>query len=110
MERILRGKDLIDELSERTNFHKYAVKEFLEALDELIVENMNEATFDEAAEVYLTKGITIGAYRSPEREARDPRNGSKIVTPEKVIPYARFTQTYRRRINKLYEEVTEDDI
>ena len=48
----------------------------------------------------LAKGLTIGARRVPEREVRDPRNQDKVMTPEKVIPFARFTYTFRQKINE----------
>ena len=44
--------------------------------------------------------MVIGGNRVPEREAKDPRTGETIISPEKVIPYAVFKPSVRL---KLYE-------
>ena len=100
MKRILKKKDIANELAKRCDFYKYSMEEVVDALEDIIVENMGEASFDEDAEIHLAKGLTIGARRFPEREVRDPRNQDKVTTPEKVIPFAKFTYTFRQKINK----------
>jgi nucleoid DNA-binding protein len=100
MKRVLKKKDIANELAKRCDFYKYSMEAVVDALEDIIIENMGEATFDEDAEIQLAKGLTIGARRFPEREARDPRNQDKITTPEKVIPFAKFTYTFRQKINE----------
>ena len=100
VKRILKKKDIANELAKRCDFYKYSMEAVVDALEDIIVENMGEATFDENSEIQLAKGLTIGARRVPEREVRDPRNQDKVMTPEKVIPFARFTYTFRQKINK----------
>ena len=100
MKRILKKKDIANELAERCNFYKYSMEAVVDALEDIIIENMGEATFDENSELQLAKGLTICARRVPEREVRDPRNQDKVMTPEKVIPFARFTYTFRQKINE----------
>ena len=100
MKRILKKKDIANELAKRCNFYKYSMEEVVDALEDIIVENMGKASFDEDAEIHLAKGLTIGARRFPEREVRDPRNQDVVTTPEKVIPFARFTYTFRQKINE----------
>ena len=60
----------------------------------------NYVTLTSSTDESLAKGLTIGARRVPEREVRDPRNQDKVMTPEKVIPFAKFTYTFRQKINE----------
>lgn len=96
----LRKREIVDELAKRTGFYKKYIESFLESLDDIIVENLGNATLDEDVEIHLAKGLIIGAKRYPEREAHDPRNQNVIVTPEKSIPYAKFTYTFKQKINE----------
>lgn len=98
--RIMTQKDVIDELKERTGFFKYNLQTVLDALDEIIVENMNTATYDEPSEITLFTGWRLGAKRVPERESYDPRDRAEIITPEKLIPYCKLKQSFRQRINQ----------
>ena len=100
MERILKRKQLVDELSERTGFYKYNIEAMLDALDDVIVENMSMATKTEPSEIHLSHGFVFGGRYSPKRNVRDPRNGEMVMTPAKYIPYARFKTSFRQKINK----------
>ena len=92
--------DVIDELKERTGFYKKNIRDVLEALDDIILEHMNTATYDEPSEMRLFKGWRLGAKRIPARQSYDPRNRDEIVTPEKLKPYCQFKNSYKQRINK----------
>lgn len=100
MERILKRKELIDELAERTGFYKYNIDAMLDALDDIIVENMSTATKKEPSEIHLSLGFVFGGRYSPKHEVKDPRNGETVITPAKYIPYARFKTSFRKKINK----------
>jgi nucleoid DNA-binding protein len=100
MERVLKRKQLVDELAERTGFYKRNVEEMLDALDDIIVENMSAATKTEPSEIHLSHGFVFGGRYSPKRKVRDPRNGEMVMTPAKYIPYARFKASFRQKINK----------
>lgn len=100
MERILKRKQLVDELSARTGFFKNNIDLMLDALDDVIVENMSTATKTEPSEIYLSLGFVIGGRYSPKHEVKDPRNGNLVMTPAKYIPYARFKPSFRKKINK----------
>lgn len=100
MERVLKRKQLVDELAERTGFYKRNVEEMLDALDDIIVENMSTATKTEPSEIHLSHGFVFGGRYSPKRKVRDPRNGEMVMTPAKYIPYARFKTSFRQKINK----------
>lgn len=100
MERVMKRKQLVDELSERTGFYKNNIDAMLDALDDIIVENMSTATKTEPSEIYLSLGFVIGGRYSPKHEVKDPRNGNIVMTPAKYIPYARFKPSFRKKINK----------
>lgn len=100
MERVMKRQELVDELSARTGFYKTNVNAMLDALDDIIVENMSMATNKEPSEIRLSLGFTFGGRYSPKREVRDPRTGEKVMTPAKFIPYAKFSPSFRKKINK----------
>lgn len=100
MDRVMKRQELVDELAARTGFYKHNVNTMLEALDDIIVENMSMATKKEPSEIRLSLGFTFGGRYSPKHEVRDPRTGEKVMTPAKFIPYARFSPSFRKKINK----------
>lgn len=100
MERVLKRKELVNLLSEKTGFYKKNIDEILDALDDVIVENMSTATKKEPSEIHLSLGFVFGGRYSPKHEARDPRTGETVMTPAKYIPYARFSPHFRKKINK----------
>ena len=53
MKKILKKKDIANELAERCNFYKYSMEAVVDALEDIIIENMGEATFDENSEIQL---------------------------------------------------------
>ena len=101
MGKIIRKDDLVDLLAEKTSFYKHNMREVVAALEEIILESLQSSTFEEDSELHLAKGFRVCARRVPEGEAKDPRTGEIIVSPEKTIPYAVFTQTFRK---KLFEQ------
>ena len=96
----MKRKELVDELAARTGFYKTNINSILDALDDVIVENMSMATKKEPSELYLSLGFVIGGRYAPKREVKDPRNGETVMTPAKYIPYARFKTSFRKKINK----------
>lgn len=100
MERVMKRKELVEELAARTDFYKTNINLILDALDDIIVEHMSTATKTQPSELYLSLGFVIGGRYSPKHEVKDPRNGETVVTPAKYIPYARFKPSFRKKINK----------
>lgn len=100
MKQIIKKDDLVNELAERTNFYKKNMLEVVEALADIILENMQTASFDQPSELHLRHGVIIGGHRVPKREAKDPRTGETIMSPEKVIPYATFKPSVRQKLYK----------
>lgn len=103
-------KDIVNELNERTGFYKKHIRTLLDALDDIIIENMNMATYDEPSEIILFSGWRLGAKRVPERPYCDPRNRAEIITPEKLIPYCKLKQSFRQRLNKWEQDDIEEEL
>ena len=108
VERQMKQKDIISEIKLRTGYNKKDIRVVFEVLDDIIVENMNMATYDEPSEMILFHGWRLGARRLPDREWREPRFGGTTITPAKLIPYCKLKQSFRDRINKL-EQVDVDE-
>lgn len=98
MKRQMDKKDLIDELSKRTNFYKKYTKMFIDALEDILLENMLMATEDERSRVSLMGGaLQIGGYWRPDKIVRDLRTGEDIFSKGRIIPYARLKQRMKYR-------------
>lgn len=98
MERIIKKPELVDELSARTGFFKKNMKDVVDALADIVEENLKTATFEQDSEFHLAPGVVIYGKRVPEREAKDPRTGEIILSPEKVIPHAKFRPSIRQKL------------
>ena len=100
MERIMKKPELAEELAERTGFYKKNAKEFVEALSDIIVEHFETAEFGADSELHLAPGVVLVGKRKPAGEAKDPRTGEIVISPEKVIPSAVFKQSVRLKLYK----------
>lgn len=100
MERIMKKPELAEELAARTGFYKKNAREFVEALADIIIEHFETAEFGADSELHLAPGVVLVGKRKPSSEAKDPRNGEIIVSPEKVIPSAVFKQSVRLKLYK----------
>ena len=100
MSQIMKKEDLACRLAETCGFYKKNMRDVVNALPDIILEQLQTATFDKDAEIHLMPGLVIGGRRVPAREAKDPRTGEIVVSPEKVIPYATFKQTLRLKLYK----------
>ena len=100
MKRIMRKAELVEELAARTGFFKKNAKEFVEAFSDIIIEHFETAELGADSELHLAPGIVLVGKRKPAGEAKDPRTGEVIVSPEKVIPSAIFKQSIRLKLYK----------
>jgi len=96
----MKKPELARELAQRTGFYIKNMEAVLDALDDIIVDNMSMATKDEPSEIRLSLGFILGGRYSPKHEVRDPRTGESVMTPAKYIPYAKFSPAFRKKINK----------
>ena len=100
MERIMKKSNIVEELSARTGFYKKNMREVVDALADIIIENMQSADFDNDSELHIAPGVVICGRRTPARESIDPRNREPVMTPEKVVPYAVFKPSVRLKLYK----------
>lgn len=100
MNNTFRKEDLVNLLAEKTGFYKKNMVTVVDALGEIIVECLQSATFEHDSELLLAPGVLICGKRKPAGEAKDPRTGETIVTPEKVIPSAIFKPSIRLKLYK----------
>ena len=94
----MKKDDLADELAERCQFYKKNMRLVVTELANIIIEHFETAEFGENSELHIAPGIVLIGTRKPESEAKDPRSGETIVTPEKVIPSAVFKQSIRQKL------------
>ena len=92
----LNKKDLARAIAGKCEYTIASVEEMLDAQEELLA----QATEDENMEIKIARGLIIGSKFSPERAAKDPRNQDDIIVPEKVSPYAKFSYTFKQKINE----------
>lgn len=97
---IFKKDDLVDMLHEKTGFYKMHMREVADALEEIILECLQSATFEQDSELQLAPGVVLVGKRKAAGEAVDPRTGDTIISPEKVIPGAIFKQSIRLKLYK----------
>ena len=100
MERIMKKPELADELAARTGFYKKNTRELVEVLSDIIIEHFETAEFGADSELHLAPGLVLVGKRKPAGEAKDPRTGETIISPEKVIPSAVFKSSLRLKLYK----------
>ena len=98
MSNIYKKEDLVDMLHEKTGFYKIHMREVANALEDIILECLQSATFEQDSELQLAPGVVICGHRVPEGKSIDPRDRSEIISPEKVIPKAVFKQSIRQKL------------
>ena len=94
----MKKPELTDELAARTGFYKKNMKEVVDAHSDIVEAHFHAAEFGADSELHLAPGVVLCGERKPEQESIDPRNREKIITPEKVLPYAIFKQSIRKKL------------
>lgn len=100
MEKIMKKQELINELALRTGFFKKNMTEVVNALADIIEDQFKNAEIGKDSELHLAPGVVLIGKRKPKGEAKDPRTGETIISPEKVIPSAIFKQSIRQKLYK----------
>jgi len=99
MKRVMNKDDVVRAVAEKSGFYISSCRIMMEALEQVILENMKLAKLEHDSELYIAKGIYFHGVRKEEHETIDPRNRDITITPEKVIPSCEFRQSFR---DKLY--------
>lgn len=100
MDKIMKKEELARELAARTGFYIKNMRDVVNALNDIVIEHFNTATYDEPSELHIATGVVIGGKRKKSCESIDPRNREVIITPEKVVPYAVFKPSVRQKLYK----------
>lgn len=100
MERIMKKEELASELASRCNFYKKNMRTVVDELANIIIEHFETAEFGADSELHLAPGVVLIGKRKPAGEAKDPRTGETILSPEKVIPAAVFKTSLRQKLYK----------
>ena len=100
MERIMKKEELACELASRCGFYKKNMRLVVDELANIIIEHFETAEFGADSELHLAPGVVLIGRRKPAGEAKDPRTGEIIISPEKVIPSAVFKQSVRLKLYK----------
>jgi hypothetical protein len=98
MAKIMKKPEIARALAAKTDFYIKHMEEVVEALEEIIFESLQSATYDEPSEIHVATGVVIGGKRIAAHETVDPRNREIVITPEKVIPYATFKNSIRQKL------------
>lgn len=98
MERIMKKDEIVDELASRTNFFKKNIRDIVDALQDIIVEHFETAEIGANSEFYLAPGIVLVGVRKPAGEAKNPKTGETVLSPEKVIPKVTFKTSLRQKL------------
>ena len=96
----MKKDDIVDELASRTNFFKKHIREIVEAYSDIVIEHFETAELGADSEFHVAPGIVLVGKRKPAGEAKDPRTGEVIISPEKVLPSAVFKQSIRLKLYK----------
>lgn len=100
MKRVMKKEDLAEELALRCDFYKKNMRLVVNELANIIIEHFETAEFDADSELHLAPGVVLTGTRKPAGEAKDPRTGDVIISPEKVIPHAVFKPSLRLKLYK----------
>ena len=77
--------EFIKAVAEKAEITQKATKEILEVMQEVVYEEMKKGE-----EVKVFDSITLMGKMVPERECRNPQDGTTIVVPEHLAPKAKF--------------------
>lgn len=98
METVFTKKDIVVDLAERTGYYKKDLKFVLDELSDLISEYIGSATIDSPVKITLISGIALGGKCVPEKEGTNPSTQEKMLIPEHVVPYAKFSGAFRNKL------------
>lgn len=86
--------DLIIEVAKQTGGSKKDAAAYIDAVLKGITEGMKRDS-----QVKLANFATISTQVKPEHEARNPKNGEKIIVPDKVIAKVKFMPAVMNYLN-----------
>ena len=95
---IVKKEEFARRLAQETGFYIKNMVTVVDAIPTVLLDILQEATFEENSELQLMPGLIIGGRRVPSHESINPQDRSTVITPEKVIPYAEFKPSIRQKL------------
>ena len=96
-------EEMIKKLSERSGYYMKDVRSLLQAMDEVVFEELSSVTDNEEISIQLVSGIKVKTTVVPERDRVDPRNQKPIVVKATVKPSCKFSQDYKLKLQEAYD-------
>ena len=94
---------LVKKLAKKSDYKQEHITKVFRCLDEVILECFEEADMDNDVAVQILDGVKLKVTVLPERERIDPRTRSSIIVKETVKPSAKYSETFREKIQAQYE-------
>ena len=96
-------EEMIKKLSEKSGYYQKDIRTLLQCLDEVVLDELCEATLEDEVQIQLVTGIKCGCKIVGSRERVDPRTQTPIIVGETVKPFAKFSQDYREKLQNSYD-------
>ena len=98
---------LIRKVAEASGYYQKDIRTVFNVLEDVVLECFGEVTDEEPIAIRILPGLCLHGYIVPERERVDPRNLEPIVCPPTVKVSAKYSELFKEKIQKQYEEKTE---
>lgn len=92
-------KEMIKEISARTELTQVTINKVLEAMEDIVVEQVRSGD-----EVKVFPGVVFRGEVKPAGVARNPRTGEEVKTPEKMVCKVHMTGSFKNKIANEDEE------
>ena len=98
----LTREDMVRKLSEKSSYYQKDIRYLLQCLDEVLFEELCNATLDEDVKIQIATGIKIGCKKCPQRSRKDPRDQSDIIVAESPKLFTKFSQDFKLKLEEAY--------
>lgn len=99
MARKITRDSLIKTIARKTMINVEYIREFYDALEDTIIENLSSASEDEDVVLKLFSGISLKGVYVPEHKIRNNNVSDKSIVPSRIKPRFNVTKTYIDRLN-----------
>lgn len=92
------------DLAEATGYYLKDIKTLLSAMDKQVKEYFSQVTDDDEVMIQICEGVKIGCSIIKERTRKNPKTQEDIVVGATVKPKTKYSQDFRKLIQKNYED------
>lgn len=97
---IIKRDDLVTEISNKLDLHKYSVKEVINCLEEVINGDLIKANKNEDIEIRLFNGLKLKSTYIPSHIGKNPKTNEDVIVDDKIKVIAKVTDYYNNKLNK----------